>query len=475
MNEAELEAKRQALIKSGEKISLEETILFLQQFERKQIGIIKSDFPTINGLKIEISKEKSRAVNFKTGWLQNCESPIRFQHIGYGFRRSFVIDINSTEYNVKNGVGSYSMKLGREFKGDLWDLETISFKFDKGFFRALIPLNKSSRLPISYISTQHFSVDNALSIAGYAKIDFGVNKIGFFNYTIESRSYLIIESKSKMDYSFFKNALEILTYATAFLSGSLIRGEVTILKFANGDFTNLIGSKFKRLQETIDSTVELINPRMYSSYKNLDKISYFPLHTFSTLCNLCHTCIPLLRAIKIITQSKDLPVEIQAASLFVALETIKQIIIDKNVETVSPIKREYEKEIKEILTGKISNIDDNKFNNKKMILKKIDNLNQIGNNDGFKQAFALVQFNLNKEDQYCINMRNEFLHGRIPFEDEEDQKREKKLLGVALDANLLTSGLILKFSNYSGPIMDYLKYWDLVNEIPNSRPLFREI
>jgi hypothetical protein len=475
MTEAELEAKRQALIESGEKINLKETILFLQQFERKQIGIIKSKFPTINGLKIEISKKSYRSVNFLTPWINNVKSPINFQHIGYGFQRPFSICLNNIEYVVRDSVGSYSMKLGKEFKGDLWTLETISFKLGDGFFRALIPLDKLSRPPIDYLSTKHFSVGDTLSMAGYAEIDVDSSKIGFFNYTINSQSFLVIESKSKICYSCFKNALEVIIYALGFLSGSLIRGEVTVLKFEDGNFTNLIGSKFKRLKKSINSSVELISPRKYSSFKKLDRTAFFPLETFSTLCNLCSKSKPLLRAVRIITESKELPVEIQAASLFVALETIKQVIIDENIDALSPIKREFETEVKDSLKNKIVEIDDSKFNNKSIILKKIENLNKVANNDGFNQAFAISKFELSKEDKRCIKMRNEFLHGRIPFEDEDDQKREKKLLGTTLDISLLTSALILKHSKYSGPILDYLKYWDQVNDIPNDRPLFREI
>lgn len=105
----------------------------------------------------------------------------------------------------------------------------------------------------------------------------------------------------------------------------------------------------------------------------------------------------------------------------------------------------------------------------------LENLNMAGNNDSFKLAFKLVDFKLTKEDEKCISMRNRFLHGNIPFENESEQQKKRELLSIALNAHLLTCSLIFKYAGYNGVVINFLKYWDLVNKIPNEATLFRKI
>lgn len=173
---------------------------------------------------------------------------------------------------------------------------------------------------------------------------------------------------------------------------------------------------------------------------------------------------------------REQPVEIEAASIFVALETIKQIIIEENIEKISPFANE------SFATTTINNFKniiltapDEEFNDKNSVLRKLDNLRVVGNNDSFKLAFKLVGFNLTKEDEKCISMRNRFLHGNIPFENEPEQQKKKELLNITLAAHLLTCSLILKYAGYKGVVKNFLKYWDLVNKVENIAPLFRTI
>lgn len=158
------------------------------------------------------------------------------------------------------------------------------------------------------------------------------------------------------------------------------------------------------------------------------------------------------------------------------METVKKIIIDENIEKIIPfINPSFAADTILKLKKIISAIPDNEFNDKASVLRKIDNLNTVGNNDSFKLAFKLVGFNLTKEDEKCILMRNRFLHGNIPFENEPEQTKKKELLNLTLNAHLLTCSLILKYAGYSGVVKNFLKYWDLVNKIPNDASLFRSI
>jgi hypothetical protein len=84
--------------------------------------------------------------------------------------------------------------------------------------------------------------------------------------------------------------------------------------------------------------------------------------------------------------------------------------------------------------------------------------------------------NLSSDDQDCINNRNKFLHGNIPFDHETKENRRKELSKINLTAHLLTCALLLKYAGYKGPIKNYLKYLDLINDLDTiNQPLFRII
>ena len=78
-------------------INLTETFVFLRKFSKEQIGIIKSPYPTINGLEIKFLK-RNRCFQFSTGSLLACEAPVRFQHIGVFPRRTTPKPLNKLAY-----------------------------------------------------------------------------------------------------------------------------------------------------------------------------------------------------------------------------------------------------------------------------------------------------------------------------------------------------------------------------------------
>jgi hypothetical protein len=458
------------------KVNLNETFGFLQSLTELKKGTIKSEIPTINGLEIEFQKGE-RCIKFSTGPILSCEAPVQYQHSNYGINKPFEIFESENKYSIKNGAGSSSVNWGQGFsiKGELWELES-NFTEGAGFFRAVFPIDGFTKIPVHYFLGEHFIVGTALRAAGYINVNINEYQIGFYDYDFEKQRYIFIECKNSIDYSVFEKLLETIIYSFAFISGSLIRSELTILKFGNPDFSNLLGFQFRKVEDSIISSLEIINPREHKEYENLSNTIYYPLDLFSKLTKQCYNNKPLLRAIRIITQAREQPVEIEAASIFVALETVKQIIIDENIEKISPfVNSSLAATTISDLKAIISLIPDHEFNDKGSVLRKLDNLNMVGNNDSFKLAFKLVGFNLTNEDEKCISMRNRFLHGNIPFENEPEQRKMKELLNITLNAHLLTCSLILKYTGYRGVIKNFLKYWDLVNKVQNDAPLFRKI
>lgn len=110
-----------------------------------------------------------------------------------------------------------------------------------------------------------------------------------------------------------------------------------------------------------------------------------------------------------------------------------------------------------------------------MIFKKLEQLNQVGNKDSLILSFKILKIGLSEDDIRCINMRNDFLHGRIPFDSENDPKAFE-LHHIVYKIHLLVCSLILKYSGFNGLILNNIKLTDLLhfnNKLEES--LFRRI
>jgi len=176
------------------------------------------------------------------------------------------------------------------------------------------------------------------------------------------------------------------------------------------------------------------------------------------------------------TESSNYPLEIKASTYSVALETIKNIIIEDNQEKINPFKsKKVASSTIKILKSEIEKIDDSEFNSKESVLNKVEQLNQVGNKDSLILSFKLLNLTLTEDDKRCINMRNDFLHGRIPYNSESGDK-DNELQHIVYKLHLLVTSLIMKNAGYSGLMLNYIKLVELLYfKKKIEEPLFRRI
>ncbi len=231
--------KLDKLRESAENININETISFIKNLNERKTGKIQSNIPTINGLTIEFQKAK-RCLKFSTDSILNCESPIQYQNSSYGFQKPFKIECNDNLFIVENGIGSISIKIDKGFstEGELWEIETNTFKQTKGFFRAILPLSKFSKAPLHYLLGKSMKFGSIFRAAGYINVKLSENEIGFFDFDIDKQKYIAIECKCNTDFVVFEKIIESIIYSYAFISGCLIRDEMFIIKYSNSEFNN---------------------------------------------------------------------------------------------------------------------------------------------------------------------------------------------------------------------------------------------
>ena len=457
--------------------NLNKTFEFLRKYNRKKKGKIISEYPTINSVHIEF-KKSYRKFLYETSEILLKGLSVKDQHIGYGMIKPFKIQSNNEIYEVKYGACQVTTNIGSGFNsvGELCELE-LNFDGSPGYYRSLLPLSGYSHPPVNYILGEAFKVGTSTRFHGYIPIELDDHKLAFYDYNYKKQNYLIVDSLSPLDHSQFEKAVEAVIYSFGLLSGSLTRDELVTLNYSDPEFKKITGFQFRKIEDTIRSSLETINPREHKEYEGLDKTLHFSERDFSRLVNVCFNELPFKRAIRIITQSGNLPREIETAAFFVGLETMKNLIITKNEEKIRSFKEQDDasKLINRCKTL-VNEIEDSKFNSKQRVLNKLDQLNDIGNNESFFMSFELMGLKLNAAEKQCIKKRNRFLHGNMPFENETENVKNKELSEIALRAHSLVSSLILKYAGCSCYLKNKLRYIDLAsgeNEI--NEPLFKKI
>lgn len=460
-------------------LNLEPTFDYLTKLNETKEGVLVSEYPTINGVPIRIYKD-GRFFKFDSRLFSHVDptvQPYLYQSEMYGYICPFFIINRDELFILENGGYNISINFANDSaEGSISNINNRKSE-DKKYYRSVQPIQDNSKAPENYLKTTAIKTSKFLKFNGYVEFIIDELQFSFFSCTIDKDKFLIIDSLCELDFSQFENIVEAILECFALISGSLHRYERTIFGSKDRDFEEISDFSFIRLDDSIVSNHELFNyGELYDAHGFMDK-DRLPIEVFSYLVNMTIKDKRILRAIKLITQTYDIPIEARASSLFVALETIKNVILDKNEESVSLIKnKNIAKEIIDKFKVIISEIDSDQFNNRDALYRKLESINKIGNNDGLLKIFDLYGIVLNKADKDCVAARNRFLHGAVPVKTENRKDHERNIAYITLRTQFLISILLLKVSGYSGYVkcsysfLDKFRYGDLLDE-----PLFRKI
>ena len=461
----------------GVKINLVQTNEFLTNLFSKKEFTIKSNYPTINTIKCSIEKGK-RCFKYSAGEILPKGPPVKYQNKAYGYQDPFELINENYHFIAYNGAGLINLKIGKQSSstGEITNLKSKSFDDSTGIHRAIIPKPESHNFPIRYIKSEGFNVGSRVRVAGYISIKINKKKFGFYDYKVNGVESLVIENYDNLPSNHFENYISAIIYCFGIVGGQLFRDEVFILKYANLNFEKVIGFNYKKLEDS-KSGIPALDPQLYWQLSETNKIRpYLEKEVFENLVNKSLNDLRLYRATKIMSESCQYPIEIKASTYSVTLETVKNIIIEDNGEKINPfkIKKKASKTIKE-LKKIVDTIPESEFNSKKMVLNKLEQINQVGNKDSLLLSFKLLGIELSEDDKRCINMRNDFLHGRIPFDIENDPKAYE-LHHIVYKLHLLVCSLILKYSGFSGLMLNNIKLAGLLHFGKKlNEPLFRKI
>ena len=336
------------------------------------------------------------------------------------------------------------------------------------YFRAIIPTNIEQK-PGGIFQSDSFNTNSITHFKGLVTITFPQYSFHLFSHKdkMDEKYYLVIDSLDKINYNDFKKYIDNILLAYSFVTGYFPRDKRYILSSPEINFENIYGISYETLPKSLESSYSVFPRSDLRIYFSLPQNINFPQITFNKLCCVLLNHIELNRVLFLIVEGHTLSIELRAAIYSVALETITNIICDENESKIKPITdKKFAKlliaELKEVLlkySDKCSKV------NLETLIKKIDVLNSPTNKQKLLKPFELLNITLNEKEKECINKRNDFLHGRIPYECNDDS--EYQLQQIALTLLYCVTILVLKYIGYNG----FVLYYPSINEFKREKKI----
>lgn len=429
---------------------------------------VESPFPNIDGIDMTIQFE-GNDLSFKSHDFKSARNTVQYQHAWYGYARTFYLRNDKFIVSVPNGVTS-TVGFPAVNSGKISEIEMHE---DKGlyYFRSCFFIKKLEAN--HYLDSQPYQTERVKCASGL--IELKIQRKSFFIYHDAEKDFpcLIIECQELISLEEFNLYSELIKYIYGFISGNLIGNEQLIFRFLKGDFLKIESFSFLNLGKGKESFGLTRRTALRNEFGSTNYL--IPTTVFSELIEESLRHEGYYRAIKIIVDSYENSLINLASTFSVALETLKNIICENNESEIKPIKsKAVSRSLIKGIKALVEEIPISEFNNKGALLKNIDNnLNRTPNKESLELAFILSGITLNEKDKECIKMRNDFLHGRVPIED--DKNSQKMLKYYVYKLHFLISALILKQTSFSGKILNHAHQGQKEGAVQHSEPLFRDI
>ncbi|HEY0667929.1 MAG TPA: hypothetical protein VGD22_07125 [Sphingobacteriaceae bacterium] len=447
---------------------------FLKQLSNNESYIIRSRYPTINNTTCQIKMSDEWVAEISEASIEGGKGfqPADFQHFQYGFGREFTLVNKSRVFSVPEGLSSFVFALGStgEVSGSFFELINLRGNFEN-YLRLVFEISDTGfRLTDAY-DTEPFKTETSFYGGGLLNFNVGNSKMRMFSLRENDKLYLVIDSLKLIRYAEFTEIVNAILISNGVCSGTFQRGKAVILFSTAADFTKIADWSYIKYAKSKlgGGVIRPMDLGQLISGVPRDRRAVPPM-VLGNVATLALKKPEFSRALSIICESSDTAIEVRTATYCVAMETLRNYILGDEMEYNRPIKsRKTATQIRQSLIKTLEEFSAEEFNDISSVRKKIDNINQYGNTEGFLKMFEVYNMRLSENDIETLKKRNDFLHGRIPsVSGAVEENRE--LIMVLLRLHLLLSALIMRMGGYLGYYSNNVrwKYPELSDE-----PVFR--
>ncbi len=376
--------------------------------------------------------------------------------------------------------------LKHSFSGVINSISSNAGK-DVAFWRLMIPSGKSNNSNEQYFETSFFSSEQYDTIRGLVKISIDAREFHFYEYTYTGEQYFIIDSTTEMKFLEFSNIAYSIIMGIGFITGVMPGDIAWYVSSEDNDYGIDLRLRCYVMRESINSVYCLLhtNPHSYikdhsEAQKYSDVLKPIPSQVFVNLCKKIHDNHRLRNTVMVFIEANKLPLEIRLFSYAVALEAMTGIISVDYETKIHPIKdrskrKRIVKKLKTALNAMMDEIDEEE---QKFVMNRIDQICTPRNQDKLIKPFEILGIQLSSEERDILGIRNILLHGspvdpkKVPLQSAENYQAAYY---VALHLHSLVSRLILKYIDYNGYIVNYLKVYEKIIKYNDRQNTFYEI
>ncbi len=445
------------------KVRMEPTQDLIKAIEQEQSFRITSKYKSIDGATLNLSRTKN-GYHYACSNLHVIGDEIKVNEGAYWLFDEHEWTNASLSLSLRqNGITNQTVKFAD------WSVEgpvrefSKSYPFDRNAYRRLVIRIPKSHTYNHYraLESIRFGYGETLRGAGMCVFQCQGIKMRLFDYsTKEFRSSIVIDANRRLDDDTFQRLAKAVLTVLGSVTGDLHRGEQYTIASTDNEHRNPIGILYNQGQDSVLTEAAWLDGHLWAATVKKDHhLAYLPMNVFSSMVSKTYSDKQYARALWIIAESNPYPFEIRASAYSVALETMKNIISQEKPEAFSPFKsKEVARRFRSTCLAELKNLPETAFNNRKAVEKRIEQLNQQTNSDALETSFRVAGVHLNVHDKRVLLMRNDFLHGKIPFENEPDTSKGDTLFMIVYKLQFLLSALILRYAGYRGGIRNNYVY-----------------
>jgi len=325
------------------------------------------------------------------------------------------------------------------------------------YYRLLIPTEKILEVG-GIFESELLKIEGTVYSRGVLLINNNNRKYHLYAHSnkSEKNKYLVIDSLFRSTFNEFLSSVKTILLSYSFVTGYYPREKWYFLSSNTQSFEKIYGIYYETLPKSLKSIYSIFPSSKYRIFYNLPRHIEFPQSSFNKLCSTLQNNKELARVLFLVVEGHTLSTEIKAAVYSVALESITNIISHENSNKTVPIQdkkvsRNLIKELKSTL-GKFSVVLSKESID--TIIKKINVINSPTNKQKLLIPFEVYNIKLNSKEINCINMRNDFLHGRVPKNNTKDDEKYN-LEQIAFTLLYCVVALVLKYVEYTGYVLYY--------------------
>ena len=419
----------------------------------------------VDGFYFEFAKMASHTHDQRNSLIYAKSIPVTFSNKA----REIQFELQETNYQFSEAIaGAVSIS------GKIKEFTTNSLeKFQNSFYRSIVITETSHALSGFFSHNNSLQIGNTVYGSGVLELTIRGMALHLFAYTSKETkaSYFIIESRSICQYADFVPIQDEIILAIAYLTGTFLGYEIYVVGSETETFERNYVLALKRFFDDLRNGYAAIPDITLQHQLNAAPQRF----SVSTLENLIHGILDSVmykRALLLICQGHTEPPYVTSCLYSVALETITNRISEEIVEKIRPIK---DKEVAKVVRGSLQqaldaykdSISEDAF---KKITSDIERLNSPTNKQKLMQPFHHFQIKLSPKDIEAIEKRNDFLHGRIP--DNNDRHALPLINGRLL---FCINSLVLKYAGHNGYVLYFPSMYQFNNHLEVEEGVIRII